>query len=168
MGKRIRELWDHLKGNCNEKTQEPVATVDYSALKGHRSMVYGFLPEMCRAGWIKIPCYSKQIEQLWMSSDMWFYPIKIATAYQQQELPASLKELINEWYREAQEEKKSFKADWYEKNASLKFVWFGEFYQIYPSALGITSEQFSGYSVKMEQHLKMAGCPYMQYTGMLD
>lgn len=133
----------------------------------HRAMVYGDLSgECCREKWVQLSCHSGPVSDIWMSCDMWFRPIEIDTAdYRRMNLPESLKNVIDMWRRKAQNEKNVFAQDWKEENVSLRFVWFGEFYQIFPSALRITPEQFRRFSVEMQRQLYMTGCPYAQCTG---
>lgn len=135
----------------------------------YRAIVYGDLPgECCWEEWVQLPCHSGQFNSLLMSLDMWFQPIEITGDYRRMDLPEGLKNAIDMWCRNARKEKNVFAQEWNEKNASLKFVWFGEFYQIFPSALGITPEQFCRFSDKMQRQLYKVGCPYTQYTGMFD
>lgn len=105
---------------------------------------------------------------IWMSSDLRFDPTPIGSRYKEQDLPFALVELIDRWREEAATEKSAFRAEWYEKNAKLKFIWWGDFYIISGAALGISKEHFGSFSPKMERDLKAAGCPYTLYTGTLD
>ena len=107
-----------------------------------------------------------QYIDLWMSMDMWFNPIEVGA--KNSNLPKELVVLLDRWKKEVEAELPSFKASWYEKYASLKFIFGGEFYRLLPCAIGSTPEHFSRFSVKIENELCSMGCPYTQYTGMLD
>ena len=76
--------------------------------------------------------------------------------------------MIDHWKEEAASDFKSFKQEYFEKNAKLRFIWFDEFYVLPYHVLGTTQEDFSCFANKIIKELREMGCPYTRYDGELD
>ena len=63
---------------------------------------------------------------------------------------------------------KTERPDWYVKGAELFFTYEDEYYVIYPSDLGTSSEVFDRLSRDLEDALYEAGAYDMFYGGMMD
>lgn len=106
--------------------------------------------------------------QIWLSFDYWLNPDRISFYYLEQDLPNVLVSMLDKWKAKAKAMEENFEACWYEKYASLKFIWWNRFYVIDGTTFGVTDELFCALSVEIERELDAAGCPFHRYTGMID
>ena len=106
--------------------------------------------------------------QIWLSFDYWLNPDRISFYYLEQDLPNVLVSMLDKWKAKAKAMEENFEACWYEKYASLKFIWWNRFYVIDGATFGVTDELFCALSVEIERELDAAGCPFHRYTGMID
>ena len=103
-----------------------------------------------------------------IGSETWYNPVWITEDYHNMNIPRGLIWMIDHWKEEAASDFKSFKQEYFEKNAKLRFIWFDEFYVLPYHVLGTTQEHFSCFANKIIKELREMGCPYTRYDGEMD
>lgn len=104
--------------------------------------------------------------QIWMSNREWTCPKEIISAGS--EMPDEVLLLLDKCSKDVDKIREDFQYDWDIKHAAVEFIYGDVFYQLQPSAIAATQEQFDYFSKSIQNDLKEIGCPYTAYRGFLD
>lgn len=120
---------------------------------------------------IQISGFKENETEVWVASDEWFHPIVLneenVASYCEPDI-IIFEKLIKKWKSHAEELKKTYQPIWFVKGATIRFLYLDKMYQLYPSAIGVSSELFEHMAEEIEQDLKETGCAFVRYEGTLD